>query len=1238
MHHLRHGSYHLKENKFFSVSLLLKYFSCHRLVSFCEIESCALVTPIVALSVMHCFSPYLVFFDRPFKLFASLFPLRFTIKYRLLLDLRDNLQLLCFGKRFTADVHKAHSTPSSVASPSNRLGAASPDVELPLPLEPPPDLPPDFNFLERETPASIASDEKSSPLHGLGDKFGANYGAKHAKGDATATTVNPKEVVTEELLALAESMRTIVPKGAWENQGSDEEIKAENYYRVQQRPLIQVQFDVPRQTLVRHHLTHSGFLTKDASEDSRDLRAVQNPLYNVFRDEVDVGVQAIPSRQETTTQTYFARKVNASVQAEPTLVDACIRHVDVPKKESPNMTAFLNKVLARTLHNLTLNYEVPIYTDDFSLFKEDDAIVGARDDIMLQEKGNYTHAATKDRHVSSISWRSSRAKDNYVCVASIASYSLEERIDAQQRCESSVSIVWEFPDPMHPRYILESSNEVQTIHFSPAFPNLIAGGAMNGQVYLWDLNQADDIAFLAEATGSDGCPISGAKPEVRMPDMREVGDVPPMPDSVSGVALEKDGDVFVPRLQPFQVSRVELSHRRPVHDLKWLPPTLECTFDGKQVLTEKSHQFATVSDDGVMFVWDCRPEHLPQDKLRKLKHQMKGGGSEVPWIPLLRYQLAKPDGSGDMMAFRFFFDGMTPNAGPSYSVGIGSTTGEFASCSLVSQNERSGSAVQPIFGNTKDSRIIRRLVYAHGGPVYCVERHPLIGDVFLTCGDNGFKVWRAGLELPLYRSPTIEAGVTCAAWSPGRPAMVFIGRADGKIEVWDLLDRNNEPLLVHHMVQDAITTIAFKPLPSYISSKFTQQVAIGTNLGSFHWYNLPAVLSKAPNGEKRHFRAMLEREVRRAAYYLWRWSERSMEMDRYGSSAPKMVIGSLKNDDESENAKNEFDDDYENFYAPDPSRNKEFLELVEENRKKEEEKMKDEEENQYCKALVSQFFFWVAFIRTRPRTDVHTIRATSAFLSEGAEIHTNNRTRRDKNEKCRFVFSYISPVIKGFVPTSRVMSIRNFLRTRYSTKKFDPSRKISPENVAAIKDLLRLSPSSVNAQPWHFFIASTPQGKDTIAKSTAEGSYSFNTEKVKEASHVVVLCRKTNIDEKYLADLIEKEAKDGRFHDPKLKSVMEEVRGQYMTHLKKNPMDLDEWMAKQVYLSAGMLLMGVAAMGIDAVPVEGFNSKVLDAELKLADKGLTSELLVPMGYRSAEDLNASLPKSRLDEHKIITEL
>jgi nitroreductase/dihydropteridine reductase len=77
-------------------------------------------------------------------------------------------------------------------------------------------------------------------------------------------------------------------------------------------------------------------------------------------------------------------------------------------------------------------------------------------------------------------------------------------------------------------------------------------------------------------------------------------------------------------------------------------------------------------------------------------------------------------------------------------------------------------------------------------------------------------------------------------------------------------------------------------------------------------------------------------------------------------------------------------------------------------------------------------------------------------------------------------------------------------------------------------------------------------------------------------------------------------------------------------------------MEKQVYLNIGNLLLGVAALGIDAVPMEGFDAKVLDEELGLRKKGYTAIAVVGLGYRSDNDFNAELPKSRLEEDEIIT--
>lgn len=48
------------------------------------------------------------------------------------------------------------------------------------------------------------------------------------------------------------------------------------------------------------------------------------------------------------------------------------------------------------------------------------------------------------------------------------------------------------------------------------------------------------------------------------------------------------------------------------------------------------------------------------------------------------------------------------------------------------------------------------------------------------------------------------------------------------------------------------------------------------------------------------------------------------------------------------------------------------------------------------------------------------------------------------------------------------MDIVSVALKRYSTKAFDPSKKLTAEEADKIKTLLQYSPSSTNSQPWHF--------------------------------------------------------------------------------------------------------------------------------------------------------------------------
>jgi nitroreductase/dihydropteridine reductase len=215
------------------------------------------------------------------------------------------------------------------------------------------------------------------------------------------------------------------------------------------------------------------------------------------------------------------------------------------------------------------------------------------------------------------------------------------------------------------------------------------------------------------------------------------------------------------------------------------------------------------------------------------------------------------------------------------------------------------------------------------------------------------------------------------------------------------------------------------------------------------------------------------------------------------------------------------------------------------------------------------------------------------------------------------------------------MNIIESLNKRYSVKEFDSTKKISDEGLSKIKDLLRFSPSSVNGQPWHFIIANTDEGKKQISKST-QGFFSFNSAKVLDAPVVVVFCARTDMDEEYLLHVLELEDADGRFTQEEFKNNQHMGRSRFVNIHRNDLKDLQHWMEKQVYLNMGNFLLGVAALGIDAVPMEGFDAKVLNEELGLIEKGYKAIGIVSLGYRSTNDFNADLPKSRLKEEEIIT--
>jgi len=215
------------------------------------------------------------------------------------------------------------------------------------------------------------------------------------------------------------------------------------------------------------------------------------------------------------------------------------------------------------------------------------------------------------------------------------------------------------------------------------------------------------------------------------------------------------------------------------------------------------------------------------------------------------------------------------------------------------------------------------------------------------------------------------------------------------------------------------------------------------------------------------------------------------------------------------------------------------------------------------------------------------------------------------------------------------MTVSDIARARHTTKVFDPERRIPDPQIEDLLEALRFTPSSVNSQPWHFVLAATPEGKERIAKAMPE-NFAYNAPKVRNASHVIVLCARVALDRVHLEAVLAQEDADGRFPTHEAKANQKKARAFYTDVHRFERKDLQTWIEKQVYLALGALLTNAASLKIDACPMEGFDSHILDEELGLNEKGFTALVVVGLGYSSADDFNARLPKSRLPTELVIT--
>ncbi len=207
------------------------------------------------------------------------------------------------------------------------------------------------------------------------------------------------------------------------------------------------------------------------------------------------------------------------------------------------------------------------------------------------------------------------------------------------------------------------------------------------------------------------------------------------------------------------------------------------------------------------------------------------------------------------------------------------------------------------------------------------------------------------------------------------------------------------------------------------------------------------------------------------------------------------------------------------------------------------------------------------------------------------------------------------------------------LSARYTTKKYDASKRISAEDIEVIKEALRLSASSINSQPWKFVILETDEAKERF-HNTFANMHQFNQPHAKEASHTLLLAHNPRYNQDDYRETMKAEVSTGRVSEDQYDARFA-AYGFAEMNTDENGVN-ENWTKSQVYLALGNIMHVLARLGIHSTPMEGIDAELVTKEFSKELDGHVCHVALAMGYcNEEEDYNHNKPKARLPMEKVV---
>ncbi|XP_008062999.1 WD repeat-containing protein 63 [Carlito syrichta] len=646
-------------------------------------------------------------------------------------------------------------------------------------------------------------------------------------------------------------------------------------------------------------------------------------IFTLKQLEKDVSMQVVPQIRDISTQTRWTYPKNATTQYYP-------REFSEEEKTALNQS----KSLADFLNNVSMSVEIALqqneimntFIDDWKNLAEEEGTFGDKTDTHLKEYQSFTdlHSPT-EKMITCISWHPTIY--GLIAVSVAVRLSFEDRVHFSGKLllQPSLILFWSFSDPIHPQLMLESPDDIFCFQFCPSDPNIIAGGCINGQIILWDITaHADRIENIK--TGDS----RSKKPTLK-----------PM------FLLEPDSNKEAMYIRHCAVSSIENGHKNVITDIHWLSDTFEINRMGS-VFENRSGiccQLATCSADCTICFWDIRQQKVatPQPTEKKKEESI-----EIPfdvpstfmhldlsWKPLIKVRLSKGETSLDHCPTKMslnqdhlLYKSQDKMLAQNKAAKAGETSpyhnleggmidhlrpiDDF--CTKFFMGTEEGEVIYTDWKLERDPETGRytskkpvSLYAVHDGAVHTIQRSPFYNDIILTVGGWNVAIWKEGVVTgPLLQSCCAPKRYTSGHWSLTRPGVFYIGREDGYIDIWDLLEKTHEPAQSQNICITMITYIK----PQTFSSK-QQFIAVADYYGTLHILEIPWTLSHPSTNEVSSVNHYFEREVKHLEYVLQRKMIREKEKKEMELEMEKKKVKTYQKSKEQMEA--EMRMDYESY-------------------------------------------------------------------------------------------------------------------------------------------------------------------------------------------------------------------------------------------------------------------------------------------------------------------------------------